>query len=230
MTANGSVGTPRHYFVRRGDGSALVVDVRVDERIEPKDDEAFEMTRLACTQTGWRFERLGTPDKVLLANARWLSRYRHPRCLNGLAAARLREVFATPGPLMAGADAAGDRLATLPVLFHLLWRQELTAEDMAAQLLGPRTGREPGECEGPVTGKKRVPPTARIAEFPEAAADQARWWEGHILEVLNGLPPGAPRGAKPRPEFDPRAHSLAQRERAKAAELTAAGHKEGVDQ
>ncbi|MCX4634829.1 TnsA-like heteromeric transposase endonuclease subunit [Streptomyces platensis] len=127
------------YFVRRGDGSAVVIDVRVDERIEPKDAEAFEVTRLACTQTGWRFERLGTPDEVLLANARWLSRYRHPRCLNGLAAARLREVFATPGPLMAGADAAGDRLATLPVLFHLLWRQELTAEDMAAQLLGPRT-------------------------------------------------------------------------------------------
>ncbi|MER5370764.1 hypothetical protein [Streptomyces sp. NPDC002722] len=76
-----------------------------------------------------------------------------------------------------------------------------------------------------MTGKKRVPPTARIAEFPEAAADQARWCEGHILEVLNGLPPGAPKGAKPRPEFDPRVHSLAQRERAKAAELTAAGHK-----
>nr|WP_266731646.1 Mu transposase C-terminal domain-containing protein [Streptomyces platensis] len=76
-----------------------------------------------------------------------------------------------------------------------------------------------------MTGKKRVPPTARIAEFPKAAADQARWWERHILEVLNGLPPDAPKGAKPRPEFDPRVHSLAQRERAKAAELTAAGHK-----
>ncbi|WP_329160600.1 Mu transposase C-terminal domain-containing protein [Streptomyces anulatus] len=69
-----------------------------------------------------------------------------------------------------------------------------------------------------------VPPTARIAEFPKKAADQARWWEGHILEVLHGLPPDAPQGAVPRTEFDPKLHSLADRERAKAAELTATGH------
>ncbi|MGW7027054.1 Mu transposase C-terminal domain-containing protein [Streptomyces xanthophaeus] len=76
-----------------------------------------------------------------------------------------------------------------------------------------------------MTAKKRVPPTARIAEFPETAAEQAHWWEGHILEVLHGLPPDAPTGAEPRPEFDPKLHSLAQRERAKAAELTTSGHK-----
>nr|WP_309074968.1 TnsA-like heteromeric transposase endonuclease subunit [Streptomyces sp. NWU339] len=127
------------YFIRRADGSAVVVDIRADERIEPQDAEAFEVTRLLCAQAGWRFERLGTPDAVLLANVRWLSRYRHPRCLHDPAAARLREVFATPRPLMVGADAAGDRLSMLPVLFHLLWLQELTAEDMTAELLGPRT-------------------------------------------------------------------------------------------
>ncbi|MFJ1970358.1 TnsA-like heteromeric transposase endonuclease subunit [Streptomyces sp. NPDC087903] len=127
------------YFVRRADGSAVVVDVRADERIEPKDAEAFEVTRLFCAQAGWRFERLGTLDAVLLANVRWLSRYRHPRCLHAPAADRLRDAFATRGPLMAGADAAGDRLSTLPVLFHLLWLQELSAEDMAAELLGPHT-------------------------------------------------------------------------------------------
>ncbi|GED88252.1 transposase [Streptomyces sp. 6-11-2] len=76
-----------------------------------------------------------------------------------------------------------------------------------------------------MTGKgRRVPPTARIAEFPETAAGQALWWENHILEVLDGLPRDAPEGTSPRPEFDPRVNSLAQRERAKAAELTAAGH------
>lgn len=41
------------YFVRRVDGSAVVIDVRADERIEPKDVEAFEATRVACTQAGW---------------------------------------------------------------------------------------------------------------------------------------------------------------------------------
>ncbi|TDT97592.1 hypothetical protein EDD99_5745 [Streptomyces sp. 846.5] len=127
------------YFVRRADGSAVVVDVRPDERIETKDAEAFEVTRLACAQAGWGFERVGTPGAVLVANVRWLSRYRHPRCLRGPAEGRLREVFAASGPLLAGADAAGDRLATLPALFHLLWLQELAAEDLAVELLGPRS-------------------------------------------------------------------------------------------
>lgn len=69
-----------------------------------------------------------------------------------------------------------------------------------------------------------MPPTARIAEFPKTAAEQARWWERHILEVLDGLLPDAPDGTVPRSEYDPKRTSLAQRERAKAAELTAAGH------
>jgi hypothetical protein len=127
------------YFVRRADGSAVVVDVRADERIEPKDAEAFVATRLACGQAGWAFERVGVPTAVLLANVRWLSRYRHPRCLRGPVADRLREVFADPIPLMAGAEAAGDRLMTLPALFHLLWLQALTAEGLAVELLGPHT-------------------------------------------------------------------------------------------
>ncbi|WP_329024370.1 TnsA-like heteromeric transposase endonuclease subunit [Streptomyces sp. NBC_00690] len=127
------------YFVRRADGSAVVIDVRADERIEPKDTEAFEVTRIACAQAGWGFERVGVPEAVLVANVRWLSRYRHPRCLHRTAADRLREVFATPGPLLGGADAAGDRLATLPTLFHLLWFQELAAADLSVEMMGPHT-------------------------------------------------------------------------------------------
>ncbi|MFF4261807.1 hypothetical protein [Streptomyces virginiae] len=63
-----------------------------------------------------------------------------------------------------------------------------------------------------------------MAEFPKSAAEQAHWWERRILDVVHGLPPDSPTGASPRPEFDPKQQSLAQRERAKAAELTAAGH------
>ncbi|GGV57309.1 hypothetical protein [Streptomyces spectabilis] len=74
-----------------------------------------------------------------------------------------------------------------------------------------------------MTGQRRVPPSARIEEFPKAAVDQALWWERHILEVLHGLPPDAAAGAQPRDGFDPREHSLAQRERTKAIELTQDG-------
>jgi hypothetical protein len=132
------------YFVRRTDGSALVVDVRDDARIEPVDAEAFEATRQACEQAGWSFERVGAPGPVLMANVRWLSRYRHLRCFREDVADRLRRVFGTPCELLLGARLAGDTLATLPVLFHLLWRQDLVV-DLSGQLLGPASlvGPEP---------------------------------------------------------------------------------------
>lgn len=59
---------------------------------------------------------------------RWLAGYRHPRYhLPGTAAA-LREVFTGTEPLMAGAEEVGDPIAVLPVLFHMLWRGDLTAD------------------------------------------------------------------------------------------------------
>jgi hypothetical protein len=58
---------------------------------------------------------------VLAGNVRWLAGCRHPRCMNHELAVRLRKVFPWPGPLVAGARAAGDPLAVLPVLYHLLW-------------------------------------------------------------------------------------------------------------
>jgi hypothetical protein len=80
----------------------------------PRDAEAFEVTRRACGQAGWGFERVGVPEEVLLAKVRWLSCYRHPRCLRGPVADRLREVLAVPVPLLAGADAAATGLRRSP--------------------------------------------------------------------------------------------------------------------
>ncbi|MEU3626785.1 TnsA-like heteromeric transposase endonuclease subunit [Amycolatopsis coloradensis] len=57
---------------------------------------------------------------------------------------------------------------------------------------------------------------------PELAA-RAREWERHVVEVETGLPPEAAPGARPRPEYDPQARTVRERDAAKAAELTAAG-------
>jgi hypothetical protein len=125
------------FFARLADGTGLVIDVRADDRIEPRDAEAFEVTAGACEAAGWEFRRVGAVDPVLAANVRWLSRYRHPRCAGRPGAAdALRRAFAVPAPLLAGAARAGDPLAVLPVLFHLMWRRELTA-DLACGPLGP---------------------------------------------------------------------------------------------
>ncbi|MGR6924376.1 Mu transposase C-terminal domain-containing protein [[Actinomadura] parvosata] len=69
-----------------------------------------------------------------------------------------------------------------------------------------------------------LPPFALIDALPDAAAEQARFWERHIVEVITGLPPDAGEGAVPRPEYDPAWRALMERQAAKVAELTAAGH------
>ncbi|MFI6102514.1 TnsA-like heteromeric transposase endonuclease subunit [Lentzea sp. NPDC051213] len=67
------------YFARLADGTAIVLDCCPLDRFKPKDEVAFEATRAACELLGWRYEIVGTPPEVLLANVRWLAGYRHPR-------------------------------------------------------------------------------------------------------------------------------------------------------
>jgi hypothetical protein len=128
------------YFVRRLDGSALVLDVREDDAIGERDAELFEATASACALIGWDYRRLGSIDPVLAANLRWISAYRHPRCWRAEAAQRLLDVFSRPMTLFDGAAEAGrgNLLGTLPVLYHLLWRRQLSA-DLRSMPLGPTT-------------------------------------------------------------------------------------------
>ena len=124
------------YFARLADGTGVVIDVRADDRIPAKDAEVFKMTARACASAGWEYRRVGVVDAVLAANVRWLAGYRHRRCMNQGHAARLREVFAGSAPLLVGARAAGDPLAVLPVLYHLLWTGMLAAELASVPLSG----------------------------------------------------------------------------------------------
>jgi hypothetical protein len=116
------------YFARRVDGCAVVVDCRPVERRPARDMAKFDATRRACELLGWEYRLVGAPDPIATANLRWLAGYRHPRhAVAGLTEA-LWVVFAEGAPLMAGAEAVGDPIAVVPVLFHLLWRQDLVAD------------------------------------------------------------------------------------------------------
>lgn len=130
------------YFARRRDGSAVVIDVRPDDRIPERDAEKFAVTAAACEAAGWDYRRSGDLDPVLTENVRWLSRYRHPRFGAPEVAAVLLEAFAGGRALFEGAELAGDRLRTLPVLYHLIWQRELAA-DLSAPL-GTATAVWPG--------------------------------------------------------------------------------------
>jgi len=62
--------------------------------------------------------------------------------------------------LLAGAAEAGDPLATLPALFHMMWRQELVV-DVIRERLGPATPvRTARTREGVITGERGAPAAA----------------------------------------------------------------------
>ena len=137
----GGKGQRRHapdFFARLADGSGVVVDVRPDDQVDESAAEAFTVTAQACAEAGWEFRRTGGPPAVLAADVRWLAGYRHPRCRRTGVARELLRVFGEPAPLLAGAREAGDPIAVLPVLYHLLWRHDLDT-DLAGAVLGPRS-------------------------------------------------------------------------------------------
>ncbi len=94
--------------------------------------------------------------------------------------------------------------------------QTVTAADLAD---GTRFG-----IPSPVSPRGPRPETG-LEGLPAAAVEEACWWEAHITEVVYGLRPDAPAGTRPRPQYDPERTSLTEREKAKAAELSAAGKK-----
>ncbi|WP_017207156.1 TnsA-like heteromeric transposase endonuclease subunit [Mycobacteroides abscessus] len=116
------------YFARYSDGSALVIDVRLDDQIRPSDARKFARSEITCEQVGWEYQRVGSVDPVLLANMRWLSGYRHPRVLRAGIATELISVFSATSPLLHGVRQVGDPIHVLPVLYHLLWHGRLVAD------------------------------------------------------------------------------------------------------
>lgn len=130
-------GRRRHvpdYFVRLADGTGVLIDVRPEERVG-KDADVFAATAAACELVGWRYERLGEIDPVFTANVRWLSGYRHRRCLDGRIRDALLSAASAEGSTVGSlAGEVGEPVVVLPTLFHLLWSGELHADLRASRL------------------------------------------------------------------------------------------------
>src|SRR5215472_4740893 len=104
---DGRGGSRRHapdFFARKADGTGVVVDVRPDDRVPERDAETFAVTASACEAAGWEYRRAGDLDPVLVANVRWLSLYRHQRCLVPEVASGLLGACAGGRCLLEGAE------------------------------------------------------------------------------------------------------------------------------
>ena len=126
--------------------SALPAARHVTRRAIPHRHHGPGFAAACLAGVQFRVRRVGVPDPVRAANVAWLARYRHQRCGSQDVARLLLKVFAEPAPLMAGAAAAGDPLAVLPVLFHLMWEHVLVT-DLAVRFTAEtpvRVGGVPG--------------------------------------------------------------------------------------
>ncbi|MER7960053.1 TnsA-like heteromeric transposase endonuclease subunit [Streptomyces sp. NPDC096030] len=131
-------------FARYRDGTGLLADC--PSRPEAGGERALRAADAmgeACEEIGWAYRRLAPLDDVPAANLKWLAGYRHPRNAGrpGLMPSVL-EAFAQPRPLLEGAEAVGDPIEVLAVVFHALWHGQLTT-DLEAPLhecvpVGPR--------------------------------------------------------------------------------------------
>ncbi|MEV4451453.1 transposase [Streptomyces mirabilis] len=98
----------------------------------------------------------------------------------------------------------------------------VTDEAASAVVLLPYLFADPSfEVEGGRTSG-RVALLGLLETLPAEARERALAWQRHVREVETGFPGAAGQG-RPREQFDPATRSLAQRERAKSEELTAAG-------
>ncbi|MFD8900503.1 transposase [Streptomyces ardesiacus] len=66
-------------------------------------------------------------------------------------------------------------------------------------------------------------PWGLLEAVPERERERAMAWQRHIREIETGLPDGPGSTGSPRPAYDPQRTSMAEREQAKADELTRLG-------
>jgi len=123
------------FFVRRRDGSVLVVDVKPEERISDRDRIQHSRTREVCNELGWSYEEFTKIDVAVDRNLRLLRGYHHSRFapaadIRAAIAAQvgLGRTQAIPLADLIGAvsectDASDEEV--ICSIYHMLWRGDL---------------------------------------------------------------------------------------------------------
>jgi hypothetical protein len=135
-------------------------------------------------------------------------------------------MFKRPGVLSVGDQVVfGAAVHTVVAISGTMIRLLSDAGQASVVALPFLLSAEDFELVGSARAAPKIEPWGLLDTLPEDVLVAAKDWERHVVEVETGLPPDAPAGTEPRPGYDPVTWSLAAREEAKAAELTAAGRK-----
>ncbi|TJZ99431.1 Mu transposase C-terminal domain-containing protein [Actinacidiphila oryziradicis] len=96
-------------------------------------------------------------------------------------------------------------------------------EGTTASVLPAYLFADPGFEVAGVQAPASAPQWGLFETVPVKERERALAWQRHIREVETGLPAGPGSGGVPRPQYDPEQRTLAEREQAKAEEMTALG-------
>ncbi len=127
-----AAGDWRHVpdiFTRRADGSVFIVDVKNPRRRhDPRVVQQAERTATACDRIGWAYEMVTVPPTQRYANVAWLAGYRRPLRATSRLTASITTQAAAQTTVAELAAATGAPELARPVIFHLLWRQQLVCD------------------------------------------------------------------------------------------------------
>lgn len=115
------------FFVRFGDGSAALVDVKPALQIEPSDVELFHRTRGLCDRLGWDYTVIDDISDQEARNLRFLSGYRYARWREDRCVQLFRDHAGESARLSAWADLLhGSCPEPLGAVYSALWWRHLS--------------------------------------------------------------------------------------------------------
>lgn len=126
------------FFVRRHDGSTLVVDVKPAQRVTDQDRLQHDRTRRLCDELAWEYREFAAVDVILERNLRLLAGYHHQRfaplpSLRRLIESRLQvagEDGMRLGDLIDSVTALPDHSDTTVVcgIYHMMWNTQMHSD------------------------------------------------------------------------------------------------------
>ncbi len=113
-------------FVRRTDGTVLLLDVKNPEQLaKPRVVQQAQRTRQACQGLGWDYRMVGDPDPQLWATVEWLGGYRRPLHATASLVDPILALAAQPIAIEDLVDFPHDPEIARPVVYHLMWHHRL---------------------------------------------------------------------------------------------------------